>query len=208
MTGASEEGLRELRESHKILGGAPLDRIEALVADPVPGSADDIDFEAVEASLREGFRFAFRDTFERRLDANLRMHRELHRSPRDRGIEVCVAGLRQARDFAKASGRMTKTDWVDTWVPTDFGAALADLPATKPGGALVETLADLLAASEQLVDSAVAARRCSEEIRCPVARAELEAAAMIKIRKRNLGRKIEVRIEVDSDQAHDYAIPR
>ena len=142
------------------------------------------------------------------MEATGRMHRGLHRSPRDRGFEVCVADPRQARDFAKASGRMAKTDRVDARVLADFGAAIAELPATEPGSAFVETLADLLAARELLVDSAASARQCLKEMNCADARAELEAAAAaIEIRKRNLERKIEERIEADPGQARAYAIP-
>ena len=141
-------------------------------------------------------------------EATGRMRRGLHRSPRDRGFEVCVADPRQARDFAKASGRMALADRVDARVLADFGAAIAELPATEPGGAFVETLADLLAARELLVDSAASARQCLKEMNCVDARAELEAAAAaIEIRKRNLERKIEERIEADPGQARAYAMP-
>ena len=142
------------------------------------------------------------------MEATGRMHRGLHRSLHDRGFEVCVVNPRQARDFAKASGRMAKTDRVDARVLADFGAAIAELPATEPGSAFVETLADLLAARELLVDSAASARQCLKEMNCADARAELEAAAAaIEIRKRNLERKIEERIEADPGQARAYAIP-
>lgn len=91
-SGASEEALRELREAREILGGAPLDRIEALVADLIPGSVDDIDFEAVEASLWDGSHLAVRDTLERRLDAD--------RS--DAGAEpTCGCGAEPARKGRK-----------------------------------------------------------------------------------------------------------
>ena len=111
------------------------------------------------------------------MEATGRMHRGLRRSPRDRGFEVCVVNPRQARDFARASGRMAKTDRVDARVLADFGAAFAELPATEPGSAFVETLADLLVAREQLVDSASSARQCLKEMNCADERAELEAAA-------------------------------
>ena len=142
------------------------------------------------------------------MEATGRMRRGLRRSPRDRGFEVCVADPRQARDFARASGRMALADRVDARVPAEFGAAFAELPATEPGGAFVETLADLLATREQLVDSASSARRCLKEMNCADARAELEAAAAaIEIRKRNLERKIEERIEADVGQARACAMP-
>ena len=51
--GVPEEVLREARE---FLAGGPLDPFETLVADLIPGSVDEIDFEAVETALCDGFR--------------------------------------------------------------------------------------------------------------------------------------------------------
>ena len=86
-----DRALEELT-AREIPGGAPLDRIEALVADPVPGSVDDIDFEAVESSLRDGSHLAVRDTPERRLDADRA----------DAGAEpTCSCGAEPARKGRK-----------------------------------------------------------------------------------------------------------
>ena len=52
--GAPDAELQELREAREILGGAPLDRIEALAEGLSPGSVDDMDFEAVETALWDG----------------------------------------------------------------------------------------------------------------------------------------------------------
>lgn len=143
------------------------------------------------------------------MEATGRMHRDLHRSLHDRGFEVCVVNPRQARDFAKASGRQAKTDRVDARMLAAFGAAFSELPATKPGTAFVELLADLLAAREQLVDFAASSRQCLNELKCPDARAELEAAiGEGERRKENLDKKIREHVESDSDHARAYAILR
>ena len=87
------------------------------------------------------------------MEATGRMHRGLHRSLHDRGIEVCVVNPRQARDFARASGRKAKNDRVDARMLAAFGTAFAALPPTVPGSAFHEALGDLLVAREHLVDT-------------------------------------------------------
>ncbi|MDE0534297.1 MAG: hypothetical protein OXI01_23025 [Albidovulum sp.] len=73
--GVPEAELQELREVREILGGAPLDRIEAMVADLIPGRVDDMDFEAVEAALWDGSHSAVRDALERGRGAGMRLRR-------------------------------------------------------------------------------------------------------------------------------------
>ncbi|MCY4463039.1 MAG: hypothetical protein OXC26_21975 [Albidovulum sp.] len=68
--GAPDAELQELREVREILGGAPLDRIEALAEGLSPGSVDDMNFEAAETALWDGSHLAARNTLERRLDAD------------------------------------------------------------------------------------------------------------------------------------------
>ena len=80
---------------------------------------------------------------------------------------------------------------------------------TKPGTAFVELLADLLAAREQFVDFAASSRQCLNELKCPDAGAELEAAiGEGERRKENLDKKIREHVESDSDHARACAILR
>lgn len=71
------------------------------------------------------------------------------------GLPVIVINPRQARDFAKATGQLTKTDKVDARVLAHFGEAIKPpvrlLPDEK-----TQALADLLTRRRQLVDMLVA----------------------------------------------------
>lgn len=58
---------------------------------------------------------------------------------------------RQAREFARATGVLAKTDRVDARVLAQMGAAL-DLPVTRPVSPARATLADFLRRRRQLVD--------------------------------------------------------
>jgi transposase len=49
---------------------------------------------------------------------------------RARGVAVCVVNPRQVRDFAKATGRLAKTDRIDARVLAHFGAALTPRETT------------------------------------------------------------------------------
>ena len=71
------------------------------------------------------------------------------------GIPVAVINPRQARDFARAQGRLAKTDAIDARVLACFGAAVrpSPLPPIEPGR---DALAGLVARRRQLVDMLVA----------------------------------------------------
>jgi len=71
------------------------------------------------------------------------------------GIPVAVINPRQARDFARAQGRLAKTDAIDARVLGRFGAVMrpSPLPPIEPGRA---ALVGLVARRRQLVDMLVA----------------------------------------------------
>jgi transposase len=48
-------------------------------------------------------------------------------------IAVAVVNPRQARDFAKATGTLAKTDGIDAYVLARFAEALKPEPRTLPG---------------------------------------------------------------------------
>jgi transposase len=50
----------------------------------------------------------------------------------DAGLEVAVVNPRQARDFARSSGRLAKTDAVDAQVLASFGRLLGPRPTPRP----------------------------------------------------------------------------
>ena len=88
---------------------------------------------------RDGFRaiakwFGGKDVDRVILEATGRYHRALLQSLHAKGFAVCVVNPRQSRDFARASGKLAKTDRVDARVLAAFGVAFADLPLTQPRG--------------------------------------------------------------------------
>jgi transposase len=66
------------------------------------------------------------------------------------GLPVVVINPRQARDFAKATGQLAKTDAVDARLLALFGARVRP-PLRPPLGALHEELRELLDRRQQLV---------------------------------------------------------
>ena len=67
------------------------------------------------------------------------------------GFKVAVINPKRARDFAKASGRLAKTDRIDAEALAHFGQALQ--PAPKPlASEREEALSDLVKRRGQLVE--------------------------------------------------------
>lgn len=88
------------------------------------------------------------------------------------GVSVAVVNPRQVRDFAKASGRLAKTDRLDAAVLAAFGVALQP-QARAPKDALTQRLSDLLTRRSQLVE--MLAEEKNRRLRAPqVVRASLE----------------------------------
>lgn len=73
------------------------------------------------------------------------------------GLPVAVVNPRQARDFAKATGRLAKTDRVDAGCLAHYGQALQP-KAYQPAPETVETLSALLTRRRQLVKMLAAER--------------------------------------------------
>jgi transposase len=74
------------------------------------------------------------------------------------GLPVAVVNPRQVRDFARATGRLAKTDRLDAQVLSQFAEAIQPLPRPAPD-ALAQELAALLARRRQLVAMSVAERQ-------------------------------------------------
>jgi transposase len=66
------------------------------------------------------------------------------------GLPVVVVNPRQVRDFAKATGRLAKTDQIDARVLADFGALVKPEMRAMPSD-VEEELRDLLARRQQLM---------------------------------------------------------
>ena len=67
------------------------------------------------------------------------------------GVAVALVNPRQIRDFARASGRLAKTDALDARVIAAFGSALRPRPLAAEAGA-GEALAPLVARRRQLIE--------------------------------------------------------
>ena len=84
------------------------------------------------------------------------------------GLPVAVVNPRQARDFARATGRLAKTDRLDAQTLAEFGAAVRP-PVRELPDALLRELRDLTARRQQLVAMRTAEKnrrlRASDRVR-------------------------------------------
>jgi transposase len=76
-------------------------------------------------------------------------------------LAVAVVNPRQARDFARASGQLAKTDAIDARILASFGAALRPAPL-PPIDASQAAISELVTRRRQLVDMLVAERNRME----------------------------------------------
>jgi transposase len=89
-----------------------------------------------------------------------------------RGLPVAVVNPRRARDFARATGRLAKTDRIDAGVLAQLGAAL-DPPVRSLPDAQTRELAALLARRAEVVTMLVAERN-RRATALPAVRARIE----------------------------------
>lgn len=82
-------------------------------------------------------------------------------------LPVVIVNPRQVRDFAKASGRLAKTDQLDAHVLAHFGAALQPTPRPLPAAAH-QALSALLTRRRQVLDMLVAERNRLSTTQAPV----------------------------------------
>lgn len=90
------------------------------------------------------------------------------------GLPVAVVNPRQVRDFAKATGRLAKTDAIDAAVLAHFAEAIR--PEIRPiADDQARALAALIARRRQLIDMRVAERNRRHTAATAAVRADLEA---------------------------------
>jgi transposase len=90
------------------------------------------------------------------------------------GVSVAVINPKRARDFAKASGRLAKTDRIDAAVLAHFGQAMQPLP--KPLSSEVqEALSDLVNRRQQVVEMLNSEQRRLHSVRNRTAKADIES---------------------------------
>jgi transposase len=100
------------------------------------------------------------------------------------GIAVAVVNPRQARDFAKAAGRLAKTDTIDAQVLARFAGAVGPRPSVLPDEE-ARVLQDILLRRRQLLEMMVAEKNRLQMASEAVAR---RIAAHVRWLEKELGR--------------------
>jgi transposase len=100
------------------------------------------------------------------------------------GIAVAVVNPRQARDFAKAAGRLAKTDTIDAQVLARFAGAVGPRPSVLPDEE-ARVLQDILVRRRQLLEMIVAEKNRLQMASEAVAR---RIAAHVRWLEKELGR--------------------
>lgn len=115
------------------------------------------------------------------------------------GISVAVINPKRARDFAKASGRLAKTDRIDAEVLAHFAQAMQPLP--KPLAAESQNaLSDLVNRRHQVVEMLNSEQRRLHSVRNRSAKADIEAhIEWLKTRVKGLDAEID-QLRQDSEQ--------
>ena len=98
--------------------------------------------------------------------------REVVRALQHAHIPVSVVNPRHARDFARAQGRLAKTDRLDAEVLAQFGQRLQPRP-TPPRSAAQQQLAELVARRTQLMALRSAEHNRLEHLQHPAVRRQL-----------------------------------
>jgi transposase len=123
-----------------------------------------------------------------------------------RGHPFSRVNPRQAREFARATGTLAKTDRVDARVLARMGAAL-DLPATIPLSSTRMRLADFLRRRRQLVDMRKAEKLHRHSAGQPeIAQAIETMIALLDEQIAALDRQIAACIAEDQTLAHQAAL--
>jgi transposase len=92
----------------------------------------------------------------------------------EHGLKVAIVNAKRVRDFARASGRLAKTDRVDAEVIARYGA-FARPPATPAPDAAVRELAELLAFRQRLVGEITARQQQLGHLETPLLRRRAQA---------------------------------
>ncbi|QYA13566.1 transposase [Rhizobium sp. AB2/73] len=116
------------------------------------------------------------------------------------GIAVAVVNPRQVRDFARASGRLAKTDRVDARVILHFAKAMrpAQIPHIDDGRV---ALAALVARRRQLIDMAIAEKNRLEHATAAIAPLINEMLLALKAQLARIDAAIALAITDDPDTA-------
>jgi transposase len=129
-----------------------------------------------------------------------------HRLLSDRGVRVAVVNAARVRDFARASGRLAKTDRVDAEMIARYGAFAGPAPTPRLGGAR-QALAELLAYRRQLTVEITARRQQLGHLLTPALRQRAAAAlARLSAERREIVRLIGQTIAAEAELATTGAL--
>jgi transposase len=108
------------------------------------------------------------------MEASGGYERRAHRALSERGVRVAIVNAKRVRDFARASGRLAKTDRVDAEVISRYGA-FARPPATPAPDAALRELAELLAFRQRLIGEITARQQQLSHLEMPLLRRRAQA---------------------------------
>jgi transposase len=122
------------------------------------------------------------------------------------GLPVAVINPKRARDFAKASGRLAKTDRIDADVLAHFAQAMS--PEPKPlATEAQEALSDLVNRRQQVVEMLNSERRRLHSVRHGSAKADIEAhIEWLKERVKGLDAEIDQLRQADASWQQQYEL--
>ncbi|SMB84436.1 IS110 family transposase [Deinococcus hopiensis] len=131
------------------------------------------------------------------LEATGGLERDLVLALVQQGVRVVVANARQVRDFAKATGRLAKTDQLDAMLLALF-AEMVRPPARKVPEERVRALGDLVDRRRQVVDMLVMERNRLHSVRAEAVRADLHAhITSLEKRQSELDQELKALMETD-----------
>lgn len=121
------------------------------------------------------------------------------------GVAVCVVNPRQVRDFARAAGRLAKTDALDARIIARFAEAVPQRPLA-PATAGRDALRALVARRRQVIEMIVAEKNRLEQAGPVVERLIAEHLAGLKSQLANVDVAIALAVEAESELASRRAL--
>jgi transposase len=133
------------------------------------------------------------------LEATGRYERAVAAELLESGFDVVVVNPRQARDFARALGRLAKTDRIDARTLAEF-AKLEHLRLSEKTPENQAALEELITRRRQLTRMLATEKTCREGLSRPLARKSVEAVlALLEKQRQQLDREIAKLIESNPD---------
>jgi transposase len=140
------------------------------------------------------------------MEASGGYERLAHRLLTERGLCAAIVNAKRVRDFAKASGRLAKTDRVDAEVIARYGAFARPTATALPDAARRE-LAELLAFRQRLIDEITARQQQLRHLELPVLRRRAQAdLARLRRDKAEIETMLRRTIAKDAGLARDFAM--